>query len=105
MTQVFNALGESNRAAMVSRLARLGPQPLGKLVEGLPVTRQAATRHLHVLRDARVVRIERRGREQLCSLDAELLKAAELWIRDLENAWDRRMDALQRHLDAIAEQP
>lgn len=101
MTQVFAALGEPSRAEIVRRLATQGRQPLGRLVEGLGVTRQAATRHLYILRDAGVVRVERTGREQQCELSLETVRRAEEWLKGLEKVWDERLDALQRHLDGV----
>lgn len=99
MTEVFAALGEPTRAAIVQRLSTQGPRPLGALVEGLGVTRQAATRHLYVLRDAGVIEVKRVGREQRCELSLETVRRAEEWLRDLEGAWDQRLAALQKHLD------
>lgn len=99
MTEVFAALGEPTRAEIVRRLATQGQLPLGLLVDGLGVTRQAATRHLYVLRDAGVVRVKREGREQRCELRLETVRKAEEWLKGLERVWDERLSALQRHLD------
>lgn len=99
ISEVFHALGEPTRQEIVRRLALQGPQTLGRLVGGLPVTRQAATRHLYVLRDAGVVNVQKLGREQRCELQLEAVRAAEMWLRELENVWDIRMNALKDLLD------
>lgn len=99
MTQVFAALGDPNRLEMVSRLVAQGDLRLGHVVANLPVTRQAATRHLHILRDAGLVRIERRGREQVCAIEPESLRAADQFLRRLEDQWDQRLSKLQKLLE------
>lgn len=99
MTEIFAALGEPTRHQIVERLALRGPQTLGKLVHGLSVTRQAATRHLHVLRDAGIVRIQKSGREQRCELELAKVQQAHAWLQSLEKDWDLRMKSLQKFLD------
>ncbi len=101
MNQVFAALGDPTRLTLVRRLSLQDPQPLGHLVAGLPVTRQAATRHLHVLRDAGLVRVERVGREQRCSLDTRRLEAAERFLAELEATWDARLARLDALLNGL----
>jgi len=49
---VFAALGEDTRLALVARLSARGPQSITRLASGADVTRQAITKHLHVLAGA-----------------------------------------------------
>ena len=50
----MDALGDATRRQIFDRL-RLGPQPVGELARGLPVSRPAVSQHLRVLKDAGLV--------------------------------------------------
>jgi len=92
---VFHALGDPTRLEIVARLSAAGSLPLGKLTEGLAMSRQAAAKHVQVLRSSGLVVVEDRGRQALCSLQPEQLRQAELWIAGLAAQWDGRLEALR----------
>ena len=95
-SQVFAALGDPMRATIVERLVRSGPTSVSKLSHGLPVTRQAVAKHLRVLADARLVRSERKGREQVVELETASLAEASAWLNGLAQEWDRRLALLKK---------
>lgn len=68
------------------------------LGSGLPMTRQAVSKHLGILRSSGLVRVRKDGREQLHELDSRPLKAVDDWLRPYAEAWDERIAALRRHL-------
>src|SRR5258705_7814441 len=53
---VFAALGDQTRLGLVARLCTGGPMSIARLTAGAGVTRQAVTKHLHVLAGAGLVR-------------------------------------------------
>ena len=96
---IFSALGDATRKLVFERLRR-GPQTVGALATGLPVSRPAISQHLKVLKAAglvtdqaagtrRLYRIDRRGlavlREYLQAVceEADAAHAAEI-ARQLE---------------------
>jgi DNA-binding transcriptional ArsR family regulator len=98
MEAVFAAVADPTRRALLERLRASGPLSISELGEGLPMTRQAVTKHLAVLRDSGLIRVRRSGRERLHELDAEPLREVDDWLRPYAEAWDRRIEALRRHL-------
>ena len=62
---VFAALGDETRLTVLAKLLSGEPQSIARLTEGTQLTRQAVTKHLHVLEGAGVVRSTRAGREAL----------------------------------------
>ena len=66
----FQALADPTRRAIFERL-RHGPMPVGKLAEGLPVSRPAVSQHLRVLRRARLVRERQIGTRRLYSVNVD----------------------------------
>ncbi|MCM3876990.1 MAG: metalloregulator ArsR/SmtB family transcription factor [Thermoanaerobaculia bacterium] len=63
-THALEALADPTRRAVWERL-RAGPLPVGKVAEGLAVSRPAVSQHLKVLRDAGLVEEERAGTRHL----------------------------------------
>src|SRR3569833_3518140 len=62
---VFAALADEHRRLLLERLRRSNGQTLTRLCDGLPITRQAVTKHLLALEEASLVLTRRRGREKL----------------------------------------
>ena len=92
----WGALADGTRRAIVSRLAD-GPQAVGQLAAGLPVSRSAVSQHLKVLKDAGLVSERAVGTRRLYRLNPAAVAA----LRDqLDTFWQR---ALASYAD-VAEQ-
>ncbi|MGH3180493.1 MAG: ArsR/SmtB family transcription factor [Streptosporangiaceae bacterium] len=99
--QVFVALADPTRRAILAALASQGPATATDLAGRLPITRQAIAKHLVLMADAGLVTPEpgerRRVRYRLQSAPVQL---AQQFLAALANDWDDRLDALKRHLTA-----
>lgn len=96
---VFAALGDRTRLKVVARLGAGGPMSIRRLTEGTRVTRQAVTKHLHVLARAGLVRHRRRGRERIWALEPQPLEEARLWLDAISRQWDEGLERLRRHVE------
>src|SRR5262245_9919073 len=76
---VFAALGDETRLGLVARLCSDGPQSITRLTVGAHVTRQAVTKHLHVLAGAGLVRGVRVGRDRIFGVEPARLAEARHW--------------------------
>jgi DNA-binding transcriptional ArsR family regulator len=98
--QVFAALADPSRRAVLAALASEGPATATDLAARLPITRQAIAKHLAVLAEAGLVTAEpgerRRVRYRLCSAP---MQVAQQFLAALAHDWDSRLDALKDHLD------
>lgn len=92
---LFAALGDGTRLRLVSRLGRDGPMSIARLTAGGKVTRQAVTKHLHVLAHAGLVRSHRRGRESLWELEPRRLEAARRYLDAISRQWDVALGRLK----------
>ena len=90
---VFAALGDATRLALVDRLSTNGPLSIARLTTSSTMTRQAITKHLHVLAGAGLVRDVRRGRERIWELDPDRLNQARLSLEQISQQWMMRSDA------------
>jgi DNA-binding transcriptional ArsR family regulator len=90
----WGALADGTRLAIVSRLAD-GPQAVGQLAAGLPVSRSAVSQHLKILKDAGLVDDLAVGTRRIYRLNPVALAA----LRDqLDTYWRR---ALTRYADVV----
>jgi DNA-binding transcriptional ArsR family regulator len=92
---IFAALGDATRLQVVSRLSSEGPLSITQLTEGADVTRQAITKHLHVLADAGLVHDFREGREHVWELKPRQLEAARRALDLISQRWDEALDRLR----------
>ena len=95
---VFAALSDPTRRQVMRALSERGAVTATELAAGLPVTRQAVTKHLHALSHAGLVTSERKGRETRYRLTPRPLAAAMDWIVEVGSRWDERLESLKAHL-------
>jgi DNA-binding transcriptional ArsR family regulator len=98
--QVFQALGDPNRRALLEQLSR-GPASVTSLARPLDITLAAVIQHLQVLEESGIVRTEKAGRVRTCHIDPGGLTLAEQWIAERRSLWERRLDRLG---DLLAEE-
>ena len=96
---VFAALGDETRLRLVSRLCEQGPLSIAKLTAGTDVTRQAITKHLHVLASAGLVRGVREGRENVWELEPRRLDEARRSLDLISKQWDGALDRLKAFVE------
>ena len=104
--QVFSALADPSRRAILAALASGGPATATDLAGQLPITRQAIAKHLALLSEAGLVTAEpgerRRVRYRLRSAP---MQVAQRFMAALARDWDGPLVALKDHLDQHAGGP
>ena len=104
--QVFSALADPSRRAILAALASGGPTTATDLAGQLPITRQAIAKHLALLAEAGLVTAEpgerRRVRYRLRSAP---MRVAQQFLAALARDWDGQLGALKDHLDQHAGKP
>ena len=96
---LFAALGDETRLALVARLSAEGPLSIAKLTAGADVTRQAVTKHLHILAEAGLVHGAREGRERVWELEPRRLEDARRYLDLISRRWDAALDRLKAHVE------
>ena len=92
---IFAALGDETRLRLVARLSAGGPMSIARLTRGGSVTRQAVTKHLHVLASAGLARNARLGRESVWELEPRPLDEARRCLDDISLEWDAALSRLK----------
>lgn len=96
---LFGALGDPNRLRIVVRLCDSGPSSTTQLTQAIPVTRQAASKHLLLLESAGLVTSSRRGRERVWTVQTEPLARAGDYLAQLSRRWDAAVDRLRAFVE------
>ncbi|WP_437898522.1 ArsR/SmtB family transcription factor [Sorangium sp. So ce124] len=91
---VFSALANPVRREILMQL-RMGPRAVNDLARGFDLGRPAVSEHLQVLRKARLVREEPRGRERYYHLDPRPLSEVDEWLDTFTQYWKTRLTALE----------
>src|SRR5882672_4345992 len=91
----LSALADPTRRLVFERL-KAGPQPVGAIARGLPVSRPAVSQHLKVLKEAGLVTDRAEGTRRVYSIDPEGLGALR---RYLDQFWDQALEAFAAEVE------
>jgi DNA-binding transcriptional ArsR family regulator len=94
---IFTALADPTRRAMLADLMA-GEKSIGELAAPYRMSFAGASKHVAVLARADLIERRKVGRQQLCRLKADRLQEASAWLRQWEQFWSTRLDALEAAL-------
>lgn len=97
---VFAALGDPTRLQLVTVLCAGGAFSIAQLTANTDISRQAVTKHLHVLADAGVVRDMKAGRERLWQLDPVQIAQAARTLEVIGRQWEIALGKLKGFVEA-----
>jgi DNA-binding transcriptional ArsR family regulator len=98
-SDVFLAISDGTRRALLRRLADEGEKPVTELLSRFSISQPAISKHLRCLRQAGLVRRRKEGRQRFYSLEAGRLRQVYDWVAYYEKYWDAKLDALGGYLD------
>ena len=104
LDQIFGALADPTRRAIIARLAE-GEATVSDLSRPFEMSLPAVSKHLGILERARLINRRSRGRERLCSLNPQTLSNAHAWLGFYEQFWNKRLDALEQLLTSDSVNP
>src|SRR3981081_1665038 len=97
---MFVALADPTRRNILELLANSGELPATAIYEQFPVSPQAVSQHLKVLREAKLVDMEKRAQKRLYRLNPQTLSQFEAWVQQTKQRWSERFDALDTVLES-----
>jgi DNA-binding transcriptional ArsR family regulator len=101
---VFDVLAQPHRRRILD-LLRDRAQSVGELVDGTRLSQPAVSKHLRVLREAGLVEAEVLAQRRLYRVRAEPLREIDDWLAPFRVLWGPHLDELERHLDAMSDEP
>jgi DNA-binding transcriptional ArsR family regulator len=103
LDRAFAALSDPVRRAMVARLSR-SDATVNELAEPFAITKQAVSRHVHVLEVAGLITRSRDAQRRPCHLNAAALEELTSWIDARRLVTEHRHRRLDAVLETIKEQ-
>jgi DNA-binding transcriptional ArsR family regulator len=97
---VFRALADPTRRAIFEHLTQ-GEQTVHALTRHAGVSQPAVSKHLTVLKRAKLVRHRREGRETHYRAQSDALAPMVDWLRHYSAFWQERFDRLETLLERM----
>src|SRR4051794_9325989 len=92
---LFRTLADPTRRAIFERLCRDGEQTVGALTVRSGVSQPAVSKHLAILKQAKLVRDRHEGRQTHYSAQLGALAPLVDWTRQMAGFWQSRFDQLE----------
>jgi DNA-binding transcriptional ArsR family regulator len=96
---MFVALADPTRRTILEILASSGELSATAIYEHFPVSPQAVSQHLKVLREAHLVVMEKRAQKHVYRLNQETLSQFEAWVQQTRQSWEERFSVLDTVLE------
>jgi DNA-binding transcriptional ArsR family regulator len=91
---VFSALADPTRRHIVEMLAASGQLSASDISDRFTMSPPAISQHLKVLREARLVQMEKRAQQRIYQINPDSMTEIEQWAQQMRKFWNERFDAL-----------
>ena len=99
-SDVFNAIAEPQRRTILT-LLKGRERTVNEISETLRISQSRVSKHLRVLREVKLVRVQGLGTQRLYSLDARGLRPVHEWTGDFEQFWSESFDRLNTYVQQL----
>ena len=103
MPTTFELVAEPTRRSILDLLREEG-RSVGELVHEVGLSQPGVSKHLRALREAGLVEVRRDAQRRWYGLRPEPLIEIDEWLAPYREFWGGRLDALERHLDALSDE-
>lgn len=104
MESTFAVVAEPNRRAILGLLLS-SERSVGEIERELQLSQPLLSKHLRVLRDGGFVESRVEAQRRLYRLRPEPLMEIDEWLVPFRRFWEKRVDALERHLESMENKP
>ena len=98
---LFRTLADPSRRAIFERLCREGEQTVGALTARAGISQPAVSKHLRLLKQAKLVRARPAGRQTHYSAEVGALAPLTDWTSQMKGFWQNRFDGLEDLLNRM----
>jgi len=95
---IFYALSDPTRRKILELLASQGKLPASEIYANFTASPPAISQHLKVLRQAGLVKMEKRAQQRVYQINPEAVQELGDWSTELAQLWNKRLDALDEYL-------
>ena len=95
----FAALADPTRREIIELLAKRGRLSASEIADQFSVTPQAISQHLKILREARLVQMEKQAQQRIYQVNLEAVQKLETWTQQITQLWQERYSSLKKLLE------
>lgn len=100
----FTALAEPTRRNILEMLAEKGNMPATAIYKRFKSSPPAISQHLKVLREAKLVNVEKRAQQRIYYINPEPMKELERWIRQFAVRTEKQFQKLDGLLEKLKQE-
>ncbi|GAB3640163.1 ArsR/SmtB family transcription factor [Spirosoma arcticum] len=97
---IFQAIADPTRRAIIGLIALQAMTP-NAIAEHFDTSRQAVSKHLHVLIECQLVKQDQQGREIYYLLDVPKMQEIDQWLDQFRTIWESRFNELDNVLSTL----
>lgn len=97
---VFQAIADPTRREIL-KLVSKEPLNLNAVAENFHVSRPAISKHIKILSECGLVRVQQQGRERYCVAQLQQLREVSLWLEQYRQFWEQKLDSLEAYLEEL----
>ena len=90
---VFQAIADPTRREIIALLAQK-PLNLNAVAGQFDISRPAISKHIKILTQCGLVSIRKQGRQRFCTPNLAQLNEVSQWVKQYEQFWNSKLDAL-----------
>ena len=94
---VFQAIADPTRRDIIGLVSHQTLN-VNELAENFDMSRPAVSKHLKILRECGLLKIQKKGRERYCHADLEKLGEIAIWVHQYRRFWNNSLDKLEEAL-------
>ncbi len=101
---VFQAIADPTRREIIKILSDRHSN-LNDLISNFHISRPGVVKHVRILQECGLIKIEKKGREKICYAHLDNLGEIALWVHQYRRFWNQRLDKLEELLKKDNESP
>lgn len=91
---IFSALADPTRRNIVEILAGRGELSASEICDKFSISPPAISQHLKVLRDTKLVKVEKHAQQRLYHINPAAIDQLDHWVKKMRKNWEERFTAL-----------
>ena len=100
ISKLFKALSDKSRMQIFHSLAIVSTAlSISQISNDFNMSRQGVTKHIKILEEASLIKINIKGRERFYSANIEQLNNIKNWLSYYDKFWDNSLTSLTKYLD------
>jgi DNA-binding transcriptional ArsR family regulator len=100
LSQIFGALANSTRRAILARLAE-GEATVNELAEPFDMSLPAISKHIKVLERAGLITQGQKAQYRPCTIDVTPLKEVSKWTEQYRHIWEASFERMDEYINQL----